>query len=103
MPPRILTDKNNRRMTKQELAEVVAGKAGCSTKVAAEVIAAAMESIKVAVMAGEEVTLRGFGSFKRKQVAEKQARNITAGERMVIPAHYAPAFKAGKEFKEAVK
>lgn len=99
----VVTIKNDREMTKQELAEVVAGKAGCTTKVATEVIDATMTSIKAAVMAGEEVTLRGFGSFKRKLVAEKQGRNITANTSMVIPAHYTPAFKAGKEFKEGMK
>lgn len=90
-------------MTKQELAEVVAGKAGCTTKVATEVIDATIMSIKAAVIAGEEVTLRGFGSFKRKYVERKQGRNIKANTSIAIPAHYTPAFKAGKEFKEGME
>lgn len=90
-------------MTKQELAEVVAGKAGCTTKVATEVIDATIMSIKAAVIAGEEVTLRGFGSFKRKYVEQKQGRNIKANTSIAIPAHYTPAFKAGKEFKEGME
>ena len=90
-------------MTKQELAEVVAGKAGCTTKVAAKVIDAAVEVTIAAVKAGEEVTLRGFGAFKQQHMAAKPARNITTGEAITIPAHNVPVFKAGKEFKETVK
>lgn len=90
-------------MTKQELAEVVAGKAGCTTRVATDVLEAATETIKAAVKAGEEVTLRGFGTFKQQHMAAKPARNITTGEAITIPAHNVPVFKAGKEFKEAVK
>ena len=89
-------------MTKQELAEVVAGKAGCTTKHATELIDATLMSIKVAVRQGEEVTLRGFGSFKRKRRAQKLARNIAANESVTIPAHDIPAFKASKEFKAAL-
>lgn len=90
-------------MTKQELAEVVAGKAGCTTKEAAKVIDAAVEVTMAAVKAGEEVTLRGFGVFKRKYMAEKPARYIAINKAITIPAHYVPVFKAGKGFKEAMK
>ena len=90
-------------MTKQELAEVVAGKAGCTTRVATDVLEAVTETIKAAVKAGDEVTLRGFGTFKKQHMAAKPARNITTGEAITIPAHNVPVFKAGKEFKEAVK
>jgi DNA-binding protein HU-beta len=90
-------------MTKQELAEVVADKAGCNTKMATKVLDAAVEVIEKAVKAGGEVTLRGFGTFKKQHMAAKPARNITTGEAITIPAHNVPVFKAGKEFKEAVK
>lgn len=52
---------------------------------------------------GEEVFLRGFGSFIIKHRAEKAARNITKNTTMIIPAHNIPAFKPAKSFIEKVK
>jgi len=52
---------------------------------------------------GEEVFLRGFGSFIIKRRAEKTARNISKNTTMIVPAHNIPAFKPAKEFQEKVK
>ena len=52
---------------------------------------------------GEEVFLRGFGSFIIKHRAEKTARNIIKNTTMVVPAHNIPAFKPAKSFVEKVK
>jgi len=52
---------------------------------------------------GEEVFLRGFGSFIIKRRAEKTARNISKNTTMIVPAHNIPAFKPAKEFLEKVK
>ena len=51
---------------------------------------------------GENVYLRGFGSFIVKTRAEKTARNISKNTTLVIPAHNIPAFKPANCFKEEV-
>jgi len=52
---------------------------------------------------GENIYLRGFGSFILKKRAEKIGRNITKKTSVIIPSHYVPAFKPCKEFVEEVK
>jgi DNA-binding protein HU-beta len=52
---------------------------------------------------GENVYLRGFGSFIVKTRAEKTGRNISKNTTIKIPAHNIPAFKPAKTFLEGVK
>jgi DNA-binding protein HU-beta len=52
---------------------------------------------------GENVYLRGFGSFVLKKRAEKTGRNISKNTTLIIPAHYIPAFKPAKVFADQVK
>jgi len=52
---------------------------------------------------GEDIFLRGFGTFLLKQRAKKIGRNTSKGTSVNIPAHYIPAFKPCKEFVEEVK
>jgi DNA-binding protein HU-beta len=62
-----------------------------------------MTVVKDSLAHGENVYLRGFGSFVTKERAEKVGRNITANTSVVIPAHKAPSFKPSDEFKNSVK
>ena len=55
------------------------------------------------MVSGENVYLRGFGSFIVKKRAEKTGRNISKNTTIIIPAHYIPAFKPAKTFAEKVK
>ena len=55
------------------------------------------------MIAGNDVFLRGFGSFIIKRRAEKTARNISKNTTIKIPAHNIPAFKPAKSFVNAVK
>lgn len=57
-----------------------------------------MSEIRKAVQNGDEVTLRGFGSFKPKACKARVARNIGTGESVRIAAHIKPYFKPAKEF-----
>jgi len=54
------------------------------------------------MIGGEEVFLRGFGSFIIKERKEKTARNISKGTSIRIPAHNIPAFKPAKTFLSKV-
>jgi len=62
-----------------------------------------METIKGSLTNGENVYLRGFGSFVIKQRAEKTGRNISKNTTLIIPAHNIPAFKPAKTFVTEVK
>ena len=62
-----------------------------------------MESVKSTMAEGNNVYLRGFGSFIIKKRAEKMARNISKNTTIVIPEHNVPAFKPSKTFSAQVK
>ena len=66
-------------------------------------VEAFMEEVKLSLEAGEDVFLRGFGSFIIKTRAEKTGRNISKNTTIKIPAHNIPSFKPAKVFVEGVK
>lgn len=90
-------------MTKADIVARVAQQTGVEKAVAMTVVKAFMETVKDSMIAGNDVFLRGFGSFVVKQRAEKVARNISKNTTIVIPAHSIPAFKPAKTFLDAVK
>lgn len=90
-------------MTKIELAKEIASKTGLNTKDVLEIVESLMDTIKTSMAEGEEVFLRGFGSFIIKHRANKTARNISKNTTVIVPAHDIPAFRPAKEFLEQVK
>lgn len=90
-------------MTKADIVAAIAKQTGVEKTVVSSVVEAFMESVKGSMIAGEEVFLRGFGSFIIKQRAEKVARNISKNTTIVVPAHNVPAFKPAKSFAAEVK
>jgi DNA-binding protein HU-beta len=62
-----------------------------------------MNVIKNSLVKGENVYLRGFGSFIIKKRAQKIGRNISKNTTLIIPEHYVPAFKPAKIFVDRVK
>ena len=90
-------------MTKAEIVAEIAKKTGMEKTVVMNVVEAFMESVKGSMIAGNEVFLRGFGSFIIKKRAEKVARNISKNTTITIPAHNIPAFKPAKTFLDAVR
>ena len=90
-------------MTKAELVREIASKTGLNTKDVLVIIESLMDTIKTSMSEGEEVFLRGFGSFIIKHRADKTARNISKNTTVIVPAHDIPAFKPAKEFMEQVK
>lgn len=81
----------------------IAEKTGVEKQVVMQVVEGMMECIRESMINGEEVFLRGFGSFIIKRRAEKVARNISKNTSIVIPAHNIPAFKPAKSFMDKVK
>lgn len=90
-------------MTKAELVHEIWKKTGVEKVEAQRIVDCFMEVVKNSVASGENVYLRGFGTFEYKQRAEKVARNISKNTTIVIPAHHIPAFRPAKEFVKAVK
>jgi DNA-binding protein HU-beta len=87
-------------MTKAQLVSAIAIKTGYDRATILNVIEAAMANIKQSVSEGENVYLRGFGSFITKVRAQKVARNITAKQSIIVPEHKIPAFKPSDDFLE---
>jgi DNA-binding protein HU-beta len=68
-----------------------------------EVIEAFFDVIKTSMEKGENVYMRGFGSFVNKKRARKVARNIKAKKSMVVEPHFIPSFKPAKIFMDKIK
>ena len=90
-------------MTKAEIVSNIAEKSGLEKADVLRVVEDLMVEVKNSLESGENVYLRGFGSFIVKKRAEKTGRNITKNTTIKIPAHNIPAFKPAKVFLEAVK
>ena len=80
-------------MTKAEIVAEIASKTGIEKGAVQNVVENFMEVVKNAMAKGENVYLRGFGSFIIKTRAEKTGRNIGKNIAITIPAHKIPAFK----------
>lgn len=90
-------------MTKAEIVAEIAVKTNIEKVAVQQTVEAFMDAIKKAMAEGENVYLRGFGSFVVKKRAEKTGRNISKNTTIIIPAHNIPAFKPAKVFVGEVK
>lgn len=89
-------------MTKQELVEVIATKAGLTKADAARALEAFIEGVTGALKKGSKVTLVGFGTFEAKKRAARTGRNPLTGAPVKIPARNVASFKVGSKLKEAI-
>lgn len=89
-------------MTKADIVNEIANSAGIDKVAVLSVVEQFMTVVKDSLAHGENVYLRGFGSFIVKTRAEKTARNITKNTSLIIPAHNIPAFKPANAFKDEV-
>jgi DNA-binding protein HU-beta len=90
-------------MTKAEIVAEVSEKTGVEKVAVQAVVESFMDVVKGSMSKGNNVYLRGFGSFIVKKRAEKTGRNISKNTTIVIPAHNIPAFKPAKVFLNQVK
>ena len=89
-------------MTKQELAEKIATEHELTKVKAGEIVNSVFAGIEEALVAGDKVTIAGFGIFQVKERPARTARNPRTGEAVKVPASKAPAFKAGKALKDTI-
>ena len=90
-------------MTKADIVTEIEDQTGIEKVAVQATVEAFMNSVKNSLIKGDNVYLRGFGSFIIKERAEKTVRNISKNESIIIPAHNIPAFKPAKTFVEEVK
>ena len=90
-------------MTKAEIVSQITEKTGIEKVAVTAIVEEIMESIKSNMANGENVYLRGFGTFGVIERKEKVGRNISKNTTVVIPAHKIPKFKPSKEFLKMIK
>ena len=90
-------------MTKADLVAKISDKLGIEKGDVQATIETFMEEVKTSLQSGDNVYLRGFGSFIIKTRAEKTGRNISKNTTIIIPEHFIPSFKPAKTFVGKVK
>jgi DNA-binding protein HU-beta len=90
-------------MTKADIVSNISDQLGIDKTDVQATVEKFMNEIKHSLESGENVYLRGFGSFIIKTRAEKTGRNISKNTAVKIPAHNIPAFKPAKVFVNGVK
>ena len=90
-------------MTKADIVGEISKKTGIDKSTVLTTVEAFMGVVKDSLAGGNNVYLRGFGSFILKKRAPKTARNITKNTTIIIPEHYIPAFKPAKSFGNMVR
>ena len=89
-------------MTKADLVNAMAEKAGLSKTDAEKALKAFADAVTDALKAGEKVALVGFGTFSVSARAARTGKNPQTGAKINIPAANTPKFKAGKALKDSV-
>ena len=90
-------------MTKADIVNEISRSTGIEKAAVLTTIEKFMEIVKDSMAHGENVYLRGFGSFNVKTRKEKTARNISKNTTLTIPAHDLPSFKPSKSFIEEMQ
>ncbi len=90
-------------MTKADVIAEIAEKTGIDKADVSTTVEAFFSVVKNSMSNGENIYVRGFGSFVNKKRARKIARNISKNTAIIIDEHYIPSFKPSKVFIEKVK
>ena len=90
-------------MRKADLVNAISEKTGVAKVDVLVSLEALFKEIKTTLQSGENVYVRGFGSFIIKKRAKKIGRHIKKKKAIEIPEHFIPAFKPAKVFVEQVK
>ncbi|WP_373331445.1 HU family DNA-binding protein [Salmonirosea aquatica] len=90
-------------VTKADVIAQISEKTGVEKADVQQTLETFFTVVKDSLADGENLYVRGFGSFINKKRARKVARNISKGESMIIDEHFVPSFKPAKVFVEQVK
>ena len=89
-------------MNKSELIEVIAEKSKIPKKRAEEAVNLVFDSMSQALVRGDRIEIRGFGSFVNREYESYTGRNPRTGQSIKVAPKKLPFFKVGKELKERV-
>src|SRR5690242_5306527 len=103
-----MTDQNRNRSRssygKTSLIDDITSRTqGYNRRQVSEIVQAMLDTITEKVIAGQNVTLTGFGTFRRSERAARTGTNIRTREKINIPAQQSVRFTPGSEFKNAVR
>jgi DNA-binding protein HU-beta len=90
-------------MTKADIVSQVSENTGIEKATVQNTLEAFMETVKESLTGGNNVYLRGFGSFIIRKRAKKVARNISKNTMVIVPEHFIPSFKPADSFVAQVK
>lgn len=90
-------------MTKADVINEISEKTGIDRLDVQASVEAFFSVVKNSMAEGENIYVRGFGSFINKKRARKIARNISKNTAIIIDEHYIPSFKPSKVFIEKIK
>jgi len=90
-------------VTKADVITQIAEKTGIDKADVSHTIEAFFNIVKSSMASGENIYIRGFGSFVNKKRKKKIARNISRNTAIVIDEHYVPSFKPAKIFVNRIK
>jgi len=87
-------------MKKSDILTILAEEMNISQKKSAEIVDFIFEKMKKAILDGDRIEVRGFGSFYVKSYQSRKGRNPKTGEIIDVPPKRLPFFKVGKELKK---
>ena len=88
------------RMTRSEIIEALATRFPQLTLQDVDIaVREIIDAISDALVAGQRIEIRGFGSFSLSYRPARQGRNPKTGEEIAVPGKYVPHFKPGKELR----
>jgi DNA-binding protein HU-beta len=90
-------------MTKADVITQIAEKTGIEKSEVSNIVEAFISTVKNSMTDGNDIFIRGFGSFINKKKAQKIGRNISKNTAIVIPEHFAPKFKPSPEFVDLIR
>ena len=100
---KIIINQKPTSMTKADIVTKISDRLGVEKIETQAILEQFMKEVKNSLETGENVYLRGFGSFIIKTRAEKKGRNISKNVTISIPAQNIPAFKPAKVFVDRIK
>jgi integration host factor subunit beta len=89
-------------MNKSDVIDALAGEAQLPIRKSEEIVNVAFETMSRALINGDRIEIRGFGSFEIREYGNYSGRNPKTGEKIAVSSKKLPFFKVGKELREKV-
>jgi len=97
-----MSEPSRTAMTKADLISIVAKRLDITQVQSGIIVEAALRSIVSALQGGQEVEIRGFGSFRFRNRAPRKGRNPKTGEKVDVPPKRVVKFKVGRVMRDLV-